>query len=282
MARTGGLIVKGGWDKDMGDTLAGSYLPTNQNHNRAVYKRVDPPEDQVLLYYWDERDGEEQKGWWFGPEVGGEEVWAHNNASDGTPLPPSRGWTILHNGAVDPMLTVTRTDSGPVPKQSVPPPRGSVGSAQAPGPSSAASGYGSSSSSARPPVPTPPPRAAAHQESWNGGAKPPSVPSNGPKPGPGPPQPSGAKRSRPPVDDSRAEDLRKWLELLDDGAGAMLSYFDVLAAEFDADLNQIAAAKVEGGERRGILGAVDPSFWETVKVQKTGHKMLFARGIAKL
>lgn len=62
----------------------------------------------------------------------------------------------------------------------------------------------------------------------------------------------------------------------------MLTYFDVLAAEFDADLAQIAAAKVEGGERRGILGAVDPSFWETVKVQKTGHKMLFARGIAKL
>lgn len=60
----------------------------------------------------------------------------------------------------------------------------------------------------------------------------------------------------------------------------MLSYFEVLAAEFDADLNQIAAAKVEGGV--GILGAVDPSFWETVSVIKTGHKMLFARGIAKL
>lgn len=83
------------------------------------------------------------------------------------------------------------------------------------------------------------------------------------------------------VDDTRAAELRKWLEALDDGAGAMLSYFDVLAAEFDADLNQIAAAKVDGGGG-GILGAVDPSFWDTVSVKKTGHKMLFARGIAKL
>jgi len=75
------------------------------------------------------------------------------------------------------------------------------------------------------------------------------------------------------------------LEGLDDGAGALLQYYDILEAEFDADLSMIAAAKVpqpDGGEKRGVLSVVDPSFWETVKVQKTGHKMLFARGIAKL
>jgi len=76
--------------------------------------------------------------------------------------------------------------------------------------------------------------------------------------------------------------LKAWLSSLDDGAGAMLSYFDVLAAEFDADLGQIAAAKVEVPTTRSLMGAVDPSFWETVKVTKTGHRMLFARGIAKL
>jgi hypothetical protein len=84
------------------------------------------------------------------------------------------------------------------------------------------------------------------------------------------------------IEDAGAWELRAWLSSLDDGAGAMLSYFDVLAVEFDADLQQIAAAKVEGGTTLSLLGVVDPSFWETVKVQKAGHKMLFARGIAML
>lgn len=102
---------------------------------------------------------------------------------------------------------------------------------------------------------------------------------------PGRPAPStwnAPVAKRPRVDDTRAAELREWLNSLDDGAGAMQQYFDTLATEFDADLAQIAAAKVEGGEKRGILGAVDPSFWETVRVVKTGHKMLFAKGIAKL
>lgn len=61
----------------------------------------------------------------------------------------------------------------------------------------------------------------------------------------------------------------------------MLQYYDIFAAEFDADLAQIAAAKVDGGEKQGISGVVDPSFWDTVRVEKTGHKMLFVQGIAK-
>lgn len=62
----------------------------------------------------------------------------------------------------------------------------------------------------------------------------------------------------------------------------MLQYFDILAEQFDADLAQIAAAKVTDGKVDRILDVVDPSFWDTVKVTKAGHKMLFARGIAKL
>jgi len=251
MQRTGALIVKAGFDKEMGETLAGTYVPSSMNHNHSVFKRVEPAVDSVLLYYWDDRDGEEQKGWWFGPEVGGEEVWAHNAGSDspGSKLPPTRGWTVLITGALDPGLEVTRAD--PVPQPSGPqlPMRGSVAGAQA---SSAAA------PSSRPAGP------------------PPQLPR--PPPGRGAPPPAAAQR-RPRVDDARADELRAWLNGLDDGQGAMLSYFDVLATEFDADLAQIAAAKVEGG--RG-MGAVDPSFWDTVKVQKTGHKFIFARGIQRL
>lgn len=73
------------------------------------------------------------------------------------------------------------------------------------------------------------------------------------------------------------------MKRLDNGQGQLLQYYDVLAREFDADLTMIAAVKVEGGERRGgLIGCVDPSFWETVKVSKMGHRMLFAKGISQL
>lgn len=74
-------------------------------------------------------------------------------------------------------------------------------------------------------------------------------------------------------------ELKRWLMSLDDGVGAFMQYYEVLETEFDADLVQIASAKVEGGTG---LKAVDPSFWDTVKVQKVGHKMVFAKGIARL
>jgi len=75
----GALIVSGGWDEGMAETLGGTFVPAGMNHNRAVYRRVEPQSQaRVQLYYWDDRDGEEERGWWFGPEVGGEEVWAHN------------------------------------------------------------------------------------------------------------------------------------------------------------------------------------------------------------
>merc|ERR1719168_567500 len=102
----------------MAETIAGTYVPSSTNHNRAVYKRIEPVTDsKVLLYYWDDRDGEEQSGWWFGPEVGGEEVWAHNSGSASSALPPPRGWRVLHSGDIDPKLTVTRAEppGGPKP-----------------------------------------------------------------------------------------------------------------------------------------------------------------------
>lgn len=212
----------------MAETVAGTYVPSSTNHGKAVYRRVDPPsESSVLLYYWDDRDGQEQSGWWFGPEVGGEEVWAHNEGLPNSTLPPVRNWRVLHSGEVDPGLTVQKAAS-------------------------------------RPTAAVAPSQAACRKPEAQGAT------------------PSAASLKRPRVDEARAAELRAWLEGLDDGAGAMVQYFDVLAGEFDADLAQIAAAKVEGGERQGILGVVDPAFWDTVRVEKTGHKMLFARGIAKL
>merc|ERR1712232_1245548 len=94
---------------------------------------------------------------------------------------------------------------------------------------------------------------------------------------------SELKRQREEGMSEREERLHEWLKGLDDGVGSMLQYHDVLAAEFEADLTQIAAVRNERSNRGpGLMNTVDPIFWEIVNVQKMGHRMLFARGISRL
>jgi len=91
------------------------------------------------------------------------------------------------------------------------------------------------------------------------------------------------KRKRHDGQTEREQKLKDWLLGLDDGSGVLMQYFDVLRDEFDADLTQIAAVKGDDGNgTKGLMGAVDPIFWETVKVPKLGHRMLLARGISQL
>ena len=66
------------------------------------YKKVGG--DPVFLYYWDARDGENFTGWWFGPKVGGDLVWAHHPSNADTP--PRTGWRVPWNGEVTPGLLI--------------------------------------------------------------------------------------------------------------------------------------------------------------------------------
>jgi len=91
------------------------------------------------------------------------------------------------------------------------------------------------------------------------------------------------KRKRQEGQTEREQELKDWLLGLDDGAGVLMQYFDVLRDEFDADLSQIAAVKGDDANgTKGLFGVVDPIFWEAVKVPKMGHRMLLARGISTL
>merc|ERR1712093_861705 len=54
----------------------------------------------VLIYYWDERDGDDVCGWWFGPAVGGDQVWAYHPSRAALTPPPSE-WNVPHDGAID-------------------------------------------------------------------------------------------------------------------------------------------------------------------------------------
>lgn len=66
-----------------------------------MYKRDDKVKGlDVHVYFWDDRDGPQFCGWYFGMKVGGDEVWAYH--PDKAALsPPSSGWQVPFGGAVD-------------------------------------------------------------------------------------------------------------------------------------------------------------------------------------
>ena len=91
----------------VGPILRGSYKATTQHHGRPVYQRDECAMGLfVMLYYWDARDGDSFSGWWFGPCVGSDQVWAFHPAS--TPTPPTAGWRVPYDGPVDPTLVLSR------------------------------------------------------------------------------------------------------------------------------------------------------------------------------
>lgn len=370
------LLVSYGLDRSMMETVGGTFGVWGENHGQPVYRRTSPVNEmQVLLYYWDERDGPDQRGWWFGPAVGGEEVWLHRRCGHTGPIapPPQSGWEAALTGQVQASLHVV--DLGSVaggPQMDVEDVEDEEDEAEeerevirrggAPTDASAARvgvgvGVGMAAEAGAAAASSLPPRAAASQSSPAAASQLPRVTScsstslsrsrsrsrsrsaslrrredelceppllgsvesvatpmrrerpDGDDAGEAPPPPlvaapslahgrpevpagdgAAAPSKRPRADawnadgasNERETKLRQWLLDLDPKSGKMTMYFDVLVAEFDADLVQIAAAKNSSGSVKGVLGVVDTMFWETVGVKTMGHRMLFAKGIAKL
>lgn len=77
-------------------TLVGDYADKGVNHGKRYYQKLQKipgHEDiKVFLYFWDNRDGADFSGWWFGDQVGGTQVWARNPSPG--PLPPRTGWKV--------------------------------------------------------------------------------------------------------------------------------------------------------------------------------------------
>ncbi|CAE7811535.1 pif1 [Symbiodinium sp. CCMP2456] len=95
------LKVSGCSDVTISGIIAGEYVPDSTNHGKVVYKKKEKSQGiDVLIYFWDERDGPELCGWWFGPKVGGDQVWAyHPSCTAGTP--PASQWNVPHDGPID-------------------------------------------------------------------------------------------------------------------------------------------------------------------------------------
>jgi len=100
------LRVGGCGDKTIADIITGDYHPYSSNHGKPVYKKEATTRTiEVLIYFWDDRDGPELCGWWFGPNVGGEQVWAYH-PSRSAATPPAGEWNVPHDGQIDPAFSV--------------------------------------------------------------------------------------------------------------------------------------------------------------------------------
>ena len=91
------LIVSGCQNPTISDIVKGTYFRHGSNHGKPVYKKKleevsDDDDLDVLIYYWDDRDGEENCGWWFSPSVGGEMVWAFHPSRKA----PWEEWNRFH------------------------------------------------------------------------------------------------------------------------------------------------------------------------------------------
>eukprot|EP00438_Fugacium_kawagutii_P019560 Skav218426 [mRNA] locus=scaffold420:118742:119908:- [translate_table: standard] len=62
----------------------------------------------------------------------------------------------------------------------------------------------------------------------------------------------------------------------------MMKYFDALKSEFDGDLTQIAAARIENNPKASPIEQVEPSFWSAINCSKGLDKSRFAKGIIAL
>jgi len=92
--------VTGCQNDTVGPVIRGTYSVYSENHGRPVYRRSEQSNNvDVLIYFWDERDGPSFSGWWFGPRIGGDQVWAYNAEKSMTP--PTSNWQVPYDGPVD-------------------------------------------------------------------------------------------------------------------------------------------------------------------------------------
>lgn len=106
------IHVSGCSNETVSNIIQGVYTTKESNHGKPVYKKDGLPGSvTVLIYYWDSRDGPSFNGWWFGPKVGGDQVWAYNAGHPGRDhpgMPPTSNWKVPWDGKVDERLRITR------------------------------------------------------------------------------------------------------------------------------------------------------------------------------
>jgi len=100
---SGALSCTGCRNPTVSNIIKGTFVPDGSNHGKSVYRKdTGGSSTTVLIYYWDQRDGPNFSGWWFGPKVGGDQVWAYNAVN--SQYPPPDGWKVPWDGPEDDSL----------------------------------------------------------------------------------------------------------------------------------------------------------------------------------
>mmetsp|Transcript_14661 Transcript_14661/g.32933 ORF Transcript_14661/g.32933 Transcript_14661/m.32933 type:complete len:851 (-) Transcript_14661:120-2672(-) len=94
--------------------MRGVYARHGSNHGKNLYIKLSSfgQEDkgrqkkrdaEAYVYFWDDRDGAENHGWWIGPDLG-YTVWASNvrGYHDGSAFPPADGWNAYEYASTAP------------------------------------------------------------------------------------------------------------------------------------------------------------------------------------
>mmetsp|Transcript_80861 Transcript_80861/g.193928 ORF Transcript_80861/g.193928 Transcript_80861/m.193928 type:complete len:935 (+) Transcript_80861:94-2898(+) len=103
------ISVSGCTHVSVGPIVRGNYSVDGSNHNKPAYRKEQKVSGlDVMLYYWDERDGPNFCGWWFGPKVGGDQVWAYHPSRQSL-TPPTKGWKVPYDGPVDDSFSICPT-----------------------------------------------------------------------------------------------------------------------------------------------------------------------------
>eukprot|EP00441_Pelagodinium_beii_P018050 CAMPEP_0197658060 /NCGR_PEP_ID=MMETSP1338-20131121/45004_1 /TAXON_ID=43686 ORGANISM="Pelagodinium beii, Strain RCC1491" /NCGR_SAMPLE_ID=MMETSP1338 /ASSEMBLY_ACC=CAM_ASM_000754 /LENGTH=956 /DNA_ID=CAMNT_0043234561 /DNA_START=36 /DNA_END=2907 /DNA_ORIENTATION=- len=95
------IFVTGCTHGTVGPIVKGAYSKNGESHGKPIFKKSEKANgNDVLLYYWHDETSLSFCGWWFGPVVGGEEVWAFH-PSRTNKSPPTSGWKVPYDGPVD-------------------------------------------------------------------------------------------------------------------------------------------------------------------------------------
>lgn len=86
----------------------------------------------VMIYFWDDPSDSAFCGWWFGPKVGGDQVWAFHPTQTAA-TPPTTGWKVPVDSDVDATMVLAPGHAKLPPKPPAPPPKPAADEGPPPG-----------------------------------------------------------------------------------------------------------------------------------------------------
>jgi hypothetical protein len=98
------LEVTGCADTVDAGLVRGKYSFWGWNHGKPAYKKQSEA-GGVFFYFWCDCEEPGYSGWWFGPTIGDDHVYAFHPEQEAG-MPPSAGWMLLSQPDMDPTLVI--------------------------------------------------------------------------------------------------------------------------------------------------------------------------------